>query len=177
MQHAATIAFGLAVAATLIACSATSTPSPDASQMVTATNLSPRVAFLAVGWSESAGGEVSAGKVTWALLPPCGGSATTRVDAVMWQDRNGVRSLPLGIAVDASFNADVWYSQLAPLQSPDLDTLGQVTTLPIWTRGDVTQLPLALVVDPDVTVREVDPSAARATVGACTPQTLPSLQP
>jgi len=177
VQRFAAIALEVAVAAGLVACSAAATPSPDPTQVVSATNLSARVAFLAVGWSESAGGEVTAGKVTWTLLAPCGGSATARVDAVMWQDRNSVRSLPLGVAIDATFNADVWYSQLAPGQSPDLDTLGQVTTLPIWTRGDVTQLPLSLVVDPDVTVREVDPSAARPTVGRCTPQTLPSPEP
>lgn len=176
MHRVAGLVLGLGLAAAA-ACTASPSATPDPTQVVTASNHSPRVVFLAVGSNESINGEVTAGEVRWAFLAPCGGTASIAVIPKMWMDRESVRTLAVGLLVDGSFNEDLAFSMLGPGQSFGSGAIPITGLVPMWTRGDVSKLPLAVVVDPDLTVREVDPSAAPTASGQCRPQTGPTPTP
>lgn len=167
---------GLPVLVLLAGC-VTFAPTPTTNQDLVLTNLSPRVVLVEVGWVSSGPPPSPPADSAYAVLGPCGGRTTITIRPGMWLDKGGVRGLPADLNIDSSFNADALFGQFeqrSPGSSPGIADLRPRLLSSIWTLGDITTLPLAVVVDPDVSVRAVDPSAAQPTLAACTPQTKPA---
>lgn len=124
-------------------------------QTVTVTNRSTRALVISVGWQETVDGRVTAGKTATAVLRPCTDAVAISVSAEMWRDLDGSRGLPVGILVDQSHNVDAVVAGAAPLGTIYPTELPMGLLTPIWTRGDITSLPIHLLVDRGLEVVEV----------------------